>query len=131
MAFPATFNINYYKGDTYEFNIYPKDSTGAVFDLTGFAINGNETAEFFFSNARGAAGVPNRVECFARISDDKTRIECAIRPADSINMVPGTTYVYDVQITKPSQGGTKPYDMVLTLLTGNIIVTDQVTGATA
>jgi hypothetical protein len=129
MAFPATFNINYYKGDTYEFNIYPKDSTGAVFDLTGFAISGQETAEFFFSTARGSAGVSNRVECFARISDDKTRVECAIRPADSASMVPGTTYVYDVQITKPSSGGTKDYPTVITLLTGNITVTDQVTGA--
>lgn len=129
MAFPGTYNISYYKGDTYEFNIYPKDSTGAVFDLTGFAIGGNETAEFFYSTARGSAGVANRVECFARISDDKTRVECAIRPADSASMVAGTTYMYDVQITKPGSGGTKPYDTVITLLTGNITVTDHITGA--
>ncbi len=34
MAFPGTYNINYYKGDTYQFRIYPKDTAGYPFDLS-------------------------------------------------------------------------------------------------
>ena len=57
MAFPGTLNINYYKGDTYEFNIYPKKSTdGSAFDLTSFmgpdldsGTSGTQTAIFKFS----------------------------------------------------------------------------------
>jgi ABC-type nitrate/sulfonate/bicarbonate transport system substrate-binding protein len=39
----------------------------------------------------------------------------------------GTTYVYDVEISKVVSGA----PVVHTLLTGSIDVTDQVTGATA
>jgi hypothetical protein len=118
MAFPGTSNISYYKGDTYEFRIYPKDSSGAVFDLSLF---GN--AKFTIATKRGPGA--NQIEGFAQISDDKTYITCAILPGNSTSMVPTIQYVYDVEITKP---GT-PYNFVYTLLTGTISVTDQVTGA--
>ena len=36
MAFPGTYNISYYKGDTLEFKIYPKDSSGASFSLDNY-----------------------------------------------------------------------------------------------
>lgn len=48
MAFPGTFNINYYKGDTYEFNVYPKTTSGAVFSMQGY-----ETTKFTISPVRG------------------------------------------------------------------------------
>lgn len=122
MAFPGTYNISYYKGDTYEFRVYPKDSSGAVFDLTDYG-----SAAFTISNARGSAGVANQINAYATISDDKTYLLCAIRPADGGNLVAGTSYVYDIEVSKTST----PYPYTYTLMTGNISVTDQVTGATS
>lgn len=123
MAFPGTFNISYYKGDTYEFRVYPKDSTGSAFDLTNYA---NDDIKFTISNQRGTSGVSGQVECFAQKSLDGSHILCTIRPTDGAQLTAGTQYVYDVEIgtTQPSS-----YDLVYTLLTGNISVTDQVTGA--
>ena len=47
MAFPGTYNFSYYKGDTNEFVIRPKNASGSAFDLTGY------TAAFFIASARG------------------------------------------------------------------------------
>ena len=142
MAFPATYNINYYKGDTLEFNIYPKKADGSVFSLsnskpasyyddpdttqeTSGADYYFENAGFWVSEARGSAGIANRHQCYAKVSDDGTYVSCAIRPGDAVFFEPGTTYVYDVEVRNTSA----PYDKVYTLLTGTITVTDQVTGA--
>jgi hypothetical protein len=123
MAFPGNFNISYYKGDTYEFRVYPKDTTGAAFDLTNYS---NDDIRFVISDKRGAAGVPNQVECFSQKSLDGSHILCAIRPTDGSQLSAGTQYVYDVEIGTTQISS---YDLVYTLLTGNISVTDQVTGA--
>ena len=123
MSFPGTFNISYYKGDTYEFRVYPKDSTGAAFDLTNYA---DEDISFTISDKRGSAGVATQVECFAEKSSDGSHILCAIRPTDAADLTAGTQYVYDVEINTTQISS---YDLVYTLLTGNISITDQVTGA--
>jgi len=119
MAFPGTYNINYYKGDTYEFRIYPKDAAGEPFNLTDY--NGSET--FTIANVRGSEATTT-VLAYADIVNNEY-VECAIRPTDSLNLVAGTTYYYDVSIDKT--GGN--YDKVFTLLTGTITVTDHVSGA--
>ena len=36
MAFPGSYNFNYYRGDTAEFVVRPKTANGDAFDLTGF-----------------------------------------------------------------------------------------------
>ena len=36
MAFPGTYNFNYYKGDTFEIIVKPKTSDGNPIDLTDF-----------------------------------------------------------------------------------------------
>jgi hypothetical protein len=120
MAFPGTYNFNYYKGDTYEFRVYPKDSSGAAFDLSSF-----DTFAFTISDKRGTAGLLNQVEAFSQLSEDETFILCTIRPADGEELTAGTQYVYDIEISKSSS----PYPLTYTLLTGNITITDQVTGA--
>jgi hypothetical protein len=122
MAFPGTFNLSYYKGDTYEFRVYPKDASGAPFSLANYT---DDNIKFTISNVRGPAGLPGQVECLARKSGDGTNILCVIRPVDGNQLAAGTTYVYDVEI---SRTGTA-YPFTYTLLTGNISVTDQVTGA--
>lgn len=119
MAFPGTYNFNYYKADTYEFRVYPKDSSGAAFDLTGF------TPAFTISRSRGAAGIPTRVQALASIPSGQNYILCVIRPADGLQLTAGLSYVYDVEITKSGVS----YPFTYTVLTGNITVTDQVTGA--
>ena len=145
MAFPATYDFNYYKGDTFEFRIYPKKSDGTVFDLSQFYIPTNyastpddvtdavapyDSAQFTISTVRGSAGTP--IKCFARVSDDNTFVQCAIRPTDSATLVAGTEYVYDVEVKKPAGlSGSGQYEIVQTLLTGTIRITDQVTGATS
>ena len=115
MAFPGTYNINYYKGDTYEFNIYPKDSSGAIFSLLNYA------ATFTISTSRGE-NPSFTVAATANIASNNSYITCSILPATGRTLTAGTEYVYDVQIT---QGATKIY----TLLTGTVTVTADVTGA--
>jgi hypothetical protein len=123
MAFPAVFNISYYRGDTYEFRIYPKDASGNQFPLVGYdPISG---VKFTMSTERGEDGISDQLQGYARISTDGTYIDCAILPLNGIAMDFSLNYVYDVQVFK---AGT-PYDLVTTLLTGTISVTEQITGA--
>lgn len=128
MPFPGTYNFSYYKGDTYEFKIYPKNSDSTAFDLSSFADTESEdNARFFVSTERGISGVENQIECSAQIISelDETYILCTITPGQGASMNAGTSYVYDVEIRKLVES--TPY--VLTLVTGSITVTDQVTGA--
>lgn len=123
MAFPGTFNINYYKGDTYEFKVYPKNSVGGVFNLSGYAV------KFFIANGRGSTvrvngtDVPvTQYECAATIGIDST-ISCRIPPGVGRQLSDGVTYVYDVEVRKPADG------TIYTVLTGNLTVTADVSGA--
>lgn len=154
MAFPAIYDFNYYKGDTFEFRIYPKKNDGTVFDLSAFYIPTNyantpdnvtdtvapyDSAQFTIAEVRGATKIVNGlpvavvpIKCFARVSDDNTFVQCAIRPAEGNQLVAGTEYVYDVEVKKPAGlTGSGQYEIIQTLLTGKITITDQVTGATS
>ena len=115
MAFPGTYNIDYYEGDTYEFIIYPKTATGTVFDLTGYS------SSFTIASATGPSPSLS-LGGQAVIDAGKTKITCTILPAIGRQLVAGVTYYYDVQVTS---GVSK----VFTLLRGNILVTADVTGA--
>ena len=119
MAFPGTLNINYYKGDTYEFRIYPKDSLGASFPLTQYS-----DARFTVSTSRGTSGLADQVECLAVITSGLSGnfVTCTIRPDDLIDLDASVQYVYDVQIKKISS----PHNYVHTLLTGTVSITDDV-----
>lgn len=119
MAFPGTYNISYYKGDTFEFNVAPKDSSGAAFDLTDYS------ALFTIADTRGSSPALSFAAWTEKSSDNKF-LKCAIRPADGVNLNAGQTYVYDIQITSSI---TDPYPQVYTILNGSITVTDEVTGA--
>lgn len=121
MAFPGTYNISYYKGDTLEFRVYPKDSSGANFDLEEYDNEGTSPM-FTISESRGASGIPSQITAYAEVSGDNSHILCVIRPEDGNQLEFGTPYVYDLEINKEGS----PYDIVHTLLTGTITVTDQV-----
>jgi hypothetical protein len=118
MAFPGTYNITYYKGDTLELKIYPKNSDGSVFDLSNY---GNAT--FKIATTRGSAGLSGQVSGFVQIDSGNQSLTCAITPDNGDDLSAGTQYVYDIQIRRSST----PYDKIHTLLTGTISVTDDVT----
>lgn len=113
MAFPGTYNFNYYRGDTYEFKVYPRTADGASFSLENFQ------GAFRISTARGSV---SQTIGYAQVSGDNTHITCAITP--DMTLPAGSTLVYDVEIRKQQD---TPYSLVYTLLTGTISVTEQVT----
>jgi hypothetical protein len=118
MAIPANYDIRYYRGDTYKFYIQPKDDQGNPISVSAY------TAAFTIANYRGPEqnpGSPTRVTYTATATCSGTTISCTIPPAIGAQLSSSTTYVYDVQI---AAGGD-----VYTYLTGNILVTEDVTGA--
>ena len=116
MAFPGTYNFNYYRGDTAEFVIRPKTANGSAYDLT------NYTATFTIANRRGSTGTQYVAAAVVNATTDI--ITCTITPAVGRTLAAGT-YVYDVQITNAIPNP----DVILTILTGSITVTDDITGA--
>ena len=114
---PATYNLEYYRGDTLKFYLNVKDSSGLPITLTGY------TVVFTVATGRGSTppdpggGFPTSIACSATASG--SQITCTITPANGSNMKAGVPYVYDVQVT--SSGGE-----VNTYLTGNINVTEGV-----
>jgi sarcosine oxidase delta subunit len=117
MAFPSTYNFSYYRGDTAQFVIRPKNaSDGSSYDLTGY------DAIFTIANVRGTAGVQySDTEGITAVVNATTDIvTCTITPAGGRLLSPGS-YVYDVEIDNGTQ--------IQTLLTGTVTVTDDITGA--
>lgn len=118
MAFPGELNINYYRGDTYDFNVYPKKTDGTVFDLASFG-----TVAFTIAEIRGKDGVSTQLEADAAIADNNTYIACQIPPAIGRQLSPAKSYAYDIQIKSTSP------EKVYTVLTGTITVSEEVSGA--
>ena len=116
MAFPGTYNFSYYRGDTYQFIIRPKNANGTVFTLDDYS----DGALFTIANRRGSTGT--QVVATATVDITNHIITCTITPEQGRELTAGTTYVYDVQIENGAS-------IVYTLLTGSITVTDDVTGA--
>jgi hypothetical protein len=57
MAFPGTYNFNYYRGDTHQFVLSPKNSDGTVFQLDSYAPGGVNSAIYTIATARGSVGI--------------------------------------------------------------------------
>lgn len=115
MSFPATYNIRYYKGDLYQFVVRPKTSAGDIYpidDTTYFAY-------FRISTERNGSAL-NTIEANTSISDNA--VTCELRPSTGNNLIPGTTYYYDVSIQDQTDS-----NVVYTLLTGTITVTGDIT----
>jgi hypothetical protein len=121
MAFPGIYNINYYKGDTFEFSVFPKTSSNET-----FLLNDYTQIRFTISNILGpqVAGGPEKITINAYATkEDNSYVLCAIRPEDGAQLNAGQTYYYDVEIGRLRS----PYDYVYTLLQGTISVSEQVT----
>ena len=129
MAFPGTYNFDYYRGDTFRFVISPKDSTGAAFDLSPYksAVAPLRDAIFTIADARGSdrslvLTSNGSSDLSASIDTGNNTIVCTITPNGGRDLEGGSTYYYDVEIYN---GAALRY----TLLTGTITVQDDVTGA--
>lgn len=116
MAFPGTYNFNYYRGDTHSFTVYPKTSTGASLPLSDYTTP-SSTVLYTISNARGSN--TNKKYADAVIVNNNSVI-CTIFPSLGDNLTKGT-WVYDVQLSNGS-------DKVLTVITGTITVQDDISG---
>ena len=120
MAFPGTYNFNYYRGDTFEFIIRPKDAAGNPFSLSGFE------GEMTIANRRGFDDPDNDNDNVIFFIGDVAKdsnggLVCTIVPTIGRQLTEGVAWQYDVEI--------KSDEETFTLLTGTITVTDDVTGA--
>jgi hypothetical protein len=107
MGFPATFNILYYRGDTYEFVIQPKNADGTAFNLTNYP---SASSKFTVASRAGAT------DTFVFNGD----VACTISSENGQSLVQGTSYVYDVQIRSASS--------TFTLVAGGLSVTNDISG---
>lgn len=114
MAFPGTYNFNYYLGDTAQFVVRPRAANGTAFDLTGY------NADFFIANVRGPSAT-TYLEGQAVVNTTTDIVTCTILPGVGRQLSPGT-YVYDVQIDSGASS-------IYTILTGTITVTQDITGS--
>jgi len=124
MAFPGTYNFNYYAGDTFEFFVYPKNSTGGVFDDLS-----NYTPLFLVATSRGVSASASVIDSLdssesSAIIQDGDRVSCTIKPAGGRKLT-STTYLYDLQI-RNTNVSSPSFGKVFTLLTGTINVTQDV-----
>jgi hypothetical protein len=114
MAFPAIFNFNLYRGDSYDLVINPKQPNGTPFDLTGYGSSATFTIATERGNPEAVAGLG-----LAVIDNIAQTITCNIPPVLSTQLS-GASYVYDIEIQNPSAS------TVYTLLTGNISITQDI-----
>lgn len=115
MAFPATYNIRYYRGDLYQFVIRPKTSAGDIYPIDSTTYD----AYFRISTSRGGTA-GNTVSANTSIGDNS--ITCELRPSTGNSLTPGVTYFYDVSIQDKEDS-----NVIYTLLTGSITVTGDIT----
>jgi hypothetical protein len=117
MAFPGTYNINYYKGDTYEFNVYPKTTAGDSFSLSGFT-----SAKFTISSGRGNLSLSS--ESYSAILGLNTKV---------VTLTAGTTGNLKVgqKLYKVSGNGEFYSETIITLITSDTSFLVQDNHATA
>jgi hypothetical protein len=117
MAFPGTYNFNYYRGDTFSFIIRPRDASGSPFPLEGFS------ADFTIADRRGPGTVENPIiqRIGTAVIDPVAGIVTCTISSSVGRQLDTSSWVYDVQVS--NAGST------FTLLNGNITVTEDVTGA--
>jgi hypothetical protein len=120
MAFPGTYNFNYYRGDTFEFIINPKDASGAPFSLAGF------TGAMTIASRRGfddpLNDSDNIISFNANVVKNTTGgLTCTIPSVVGRLLTTGIAWQYDVEIVSDEE--------TFTLLSGTITVFEDVTGA--
>ncbi len=115
--FPATYNINYYSGDTYQFIAVPRNSDKTLYDLNGFVASmAISDRDAFYQNAE------------VIMDTNQSTITCTILPGLGGTLVPGTKYYYDLQIVNDEDPVVAERGRYLyTILKGEISVTEDIT----
>jgi hypothetical protein len=114
MPYPATYDINYYKGDTFEAILYPKTSTGTSFPLTGY------TAKFSIATAKGSSSIGATV-----FSATVTAGGTSITVASTTGMSVGQKLVL---VTGPGAFGTNAFITAISGTTVTVSVAHATTG---
>jgi len=115
MAFPATYNINYFSGDLFQIGIVPKTAAGDLYGITSGTYDGY----FRISTERNGAA---SATVDGEISIGTNLVTFSITPDVSDNLTPGTTYYYDVTVQNKTNS-----DQTFTLLTGAISISPRIT----
>lgn len=115
MANPATYDIKYYRGDTYSLIIYPKASSGVPFDLSTFT-----SATLDIADKRGDDPTREKFRINATIDAEENSVLCIITPTAGNLLDSSKTYFYDVTVAGPATH---------TFLTGTITISESVVGA--
>jgi len=121
---PATFDLVLYRGDTLSLAINLKNSDGSNYVLSGTA--GNWTPAMNIETEDGVAVYQGAIKS-SPIPADGTKIivsttsklELVIGTDTTKYLVPGITYIYDIQVTSSTEN--------ITLLKGTITVEGDVT----
>jgi len=115
MAFPAT-HINYYKGDTYEMLVKPKNSAGSPFIVTDSLYS----VTFKLAPTRGGVSGETITGQASILSENS--VLASITPSVSAQLDSTKTYFYDIRILSL----TDP-NVVYTLLNGSVAIVEGVT----
>lgn len=89
MAFPATYNISYYSGDTYQFIIKPKNSDGSSFNIASTIY----TPKFYISTSRNGLSTAT-LEANAVISSAAYSIVGKVLTSNVATLATSTTHNY-------------------------------------
>jgi hypothetical protein len=125
MAFPSTYNFNYYRGDTFTFTVTPKGQDGGNFPLA--ATPGTSA---YLSKMTVVGGTNGSITATINTSINYSTnvITATITPSLRSTLVPGV-YDYDLEIYRLDTAGTT-IDKVYTLLAGRITVIADITQTT-
>jgi hypothetical protein len=115
MANPATYDIKYYKGDSYALLIFPKTSLGTPFNLSEF------TGTFDISDQRGTDASRWKTVGSVTVDPIENSLLCEISPTVGSNFDVTKTYYYDISVISGPA--------VHTFVTGTITTTDYVVGS--
>ena len=111
---PATYDIKYYRGDTYSLLLYPKTNSGAPFNLSSYT-----SATLDIADKRGDDPTREKHRVAVTIDSSENTLLCTIEPSVGNQLSASKTYVYDIAVSGPATH---------TFLTGTITVSESVNG---
>ena len=112
---PVTYDIKYYKGDTYSLILYPKTNAGTPFDLSEFTAG-----TFDIADQRGTAVGREKYRLSVDIDSVENTVLCTITPTAGDLLDASKVYYYDITVSGPATH---------TFLTGTNTVSESVVGA--
>ena len=112
MAYPYTYNFDYYVGDSYQFVIRPKVYNENTEELE--EVNLSEYNSLFVVATQRGDSLANVFSSSPQVSASPYSLLCTISPTNGM-LLTGASYIYDVEITNKTNSADRT-----TLLTGTI-----------